>query len=258
MIHSIRNPGFVGSLVSFDTDASDFFSRSGITDGGQKTAVNNFVLALKAANIWPKLHALYPFVGGTANAHRENLISSSYQISWQGTPTHNANGVTGNGTDAYGNSGYIPSTNGTANSTSLGVYNRTNGTENAPSIGAAHTSLGSQLLITVKYSDGNGYFDNTYPNSRIGVSIADPLGLFSSSRTSGSLHTAYRNSTSVGTEASAQGPLPDQQTRILASYAGFSALNISLAFIGLGLSGAEISSLYSANQAFQTALSRQV
>ena len=61
----------------YDPDAQAFFtaeSTAGVTlTTTQKTAVNNLVVNLKAANIWTKFKAIYPIVGGTATAHKFNL-----------------------------------------------------------------------------------------------------------------------------------------------------------------------------------------
>jgi hypothetical protein len=90
---------------SLDADAVIFFGFAGITDPTQKSAVNTLVLALKAAGVWSKCTAIYPFVGGTATAHSRNLRSTAFTITWNGIVTHNANGVTGNGSTGYGDTG---------------------------------------------------------------------------------------------------------------------------------------------------------
>jgi len=51
-----------------DPDAQayiDALDASGYTvSGAEETAINTFVLALKADGIWAKSHAIYPFIGG--------------------------------------------------------------------------------------------------------------------------------------------------------------------------------------------------
>src|SRR5205085_1059836 len=73
----------------------------------QKTLVNNLVVSLKGAGLWTKLKAIYPYVGGSATAHKWNLkdprvLDAAYRITWSGGVTHNANGVTFDGSTGYG------------------------------------------------------------------------------------------------------------------------------------------------------------
>lgn len=88
--------------TGLDPDVQRFFNAAGITDPTQRLAIENMTLSLKTASLWALFYALYPFVGGTAGSHAENLISASYPITWTNGPTQDANGVTGNGTTQFG------------------------------------------------------------------------------------------------------------------------------------------------------------
>ena len=71
----LANYGIIASSgASFDADAQAFITAAVITDNTQITAINTLVTDLKAYNIWSKMKALYPFVGGTASTHKWNLI----------------------------------------------------------------------------------------------------------------------------------------------------------------------------------------
>ena len=59
-----------------DTDAQAFITAAGITDTTQQSAINSLVTNLKGYGIWSKMKAIYPMVGGTANAHKFNLKDS--------------------------------------------------------------------------------------------------------------------------------------------------------------------------------------
>ena len=120
---SIQN-GIIVGLTSADTDVTSFFTRSGITDATQKQAIRNLVSELKSKDIWNKLDAVYPFVGGSSAAHAVNLVSTNFTITWSGTLTHDANGVTGNAVDGYGDTHYQPSVSQTTNSALVYVYQR--------------------------------------------------------------------------------------------------------------------------------------
>jgi len=99
---------YVTRFNMYDPDASAFFTAAGITDTTQKTAVNNLVIGLKADSLWTKMTVIYPFVGGSATTHKFNLkdprdLDAAYRIQFFGGWTHNANGITGNGTNGYAN-----------------------------------------------------------------------------------------------------------------------------------------------------------
>jgi hypothetical protein len=89
-----------------DTDAQAFLTATGIVDATQIDAVNTFVTLAKAQGIWNDLDKIYPFVGGTATAHRYNLKNALMDGTFFGGVTHNANGVTFNGTTGYFNTGW--------------------------------------------------------------------------------------------------------------------------------------------------------
>ncbi|MGA1049840.1 MAG: hypothetical protein ACO3UU_17695, partial [Minisyncoccia bacterium] len=82
----------------------------------EKTAINTLVVNLKAANIWTKMKALYPFIGSTATSQKFNLINpadtnAAFRLSFQGGWTHSSTGALPNGTNAYAETYIIPSTN---------------------------------------------------------------------------------------------------------------------------------------------------
>ncbi len=62
----------VGTPIISDTDVLAFITATSITDATQQTAINTLVTDLKTANIWTKMKALYPFIGGTATTHKFN------------------------------------------------------------------------------------------------------------------------------------------------------------------------------------------
>jgi hypothetical protein len=111
---------------SYDPNASTFFTAAGINDTTQKGAVDYLVTALKTAGLWNKITGLYPFVGGSGASHSYNLVNpAQYQISWKGSVTHNANGITGDGLTGYGATGYVHNYAGAETNAHLLIYCRT-------------------------------------------------------------------------------------------------------------------------------------
>lgn len=89
----------INPMPVIDTDAQTFITAAGITNTTQIAAVDRLVKSLKDANIWTKMKAIYPFVGGTATAHKYNLkdpqdLDASYRIVFGASGvTHNSRGV---------------------------------------------------------------------------------------------------------------------------------------------------------------------
>lgn len=125
----IINPYAFGQ--SYDPDAQAFFTASGLTGATELNAINQLVLDLKAANIWTKMKAIYPMVGGTAALHKWNLknpldTNAAFRLVFNGGWTHSNTGALPNGTNGYANTFFNLSTNFTsANKGSAGGYWRT-------------------------------------------------------------------------------------------------------------------------------------
>ena len=71
-------------------------------------------LTLGVLSLYILLKYLYLFIGGTATYHKWNFIDprdldAAYRITWHGGVTHNENGITGNATNAYGDTHFIAS-----------------------------------------------------------------------------------------------------------------------------------------------------
>jgi len=255
---------------SIDPDAQAFFTAANITDATQRSAVNNLVLGLKANNTWSKYQAIYPFVGGSASQHSYNLKNpSTFQITWGGSVTHNANGITGNTSNAYGDTGFTPNTNSTLGNNHISLYSRTDKTANNSEnpMGAFDAGGNGSAWAIVLKDSGNTYIGLLRGSGSDSPTTtnADSRGWFVVSRNDTSLVQCHRNSTQIITNGSqSQGSLPTISVAVLASktasstYGFFTPINIALATIGTHLTSANVTDDYSTIQAFETALSRQV
>ena len=254
--------------VSYDANAQAFFTAAGITDTTQKSAVNTLVTDLKAANIWTKMKALYPFVGGTASQHKFNLkdprdLDAAFRLVFNGGWTHSSTGALPNGTTGYADTKLVPSTNyPTVWDISVGFYSRTNIAQTSSDITAYQN--GSQTVgIQTRWTD-NTIYSQLYRDAQpynIVATNTDSSGLFILSRTSTSLLKQFRNATILGTSTSPiAGSIPTIPICLSnnGSNGSYSSREQALSFIGDGLSDAEVSNLYAAVQAYQTTLNRQV
>lgn len=258
-------PGVTSSASSgFDANAAAFFAAAGITDGTQKTAINTLVLALKSYSIWTKLYALYPFVGGAASPHSYNLVNPAlYQISWTGGITHDGNGITGNGTTGFGNTGFNASTNGFSSTAGgLGVYIRNN-TASGYDMGSSDSAISKCTDLSARYTGGTSYFGFHGSNgSSVSTTNTDSRGLHVMQRSAGNIEL-YRNGSSVASSAVMFSGLSTNAVYICGENRGGSAIefsnhNYGAALIHDTLTAQNNTDLYTAIQAYETALSRNV
>jgi len=264
-INSLSGFGARRSGVSFDVDAQAFFTAASITDATQKSAVNQLVLDLKAASIWTKMTAVYPFVGASATPHSYNLKNpATFQITWHGTVTHNANGIAGDSSTGYGDTGLSPSSAMSVNDAHISIYCRTTGTTSSVDMGSF---VGASQMLEIWCRNGDG---KTYgmiwstPNDQTATTVTDSSGLTVVTRRSSTDMEQYRNSTSLATNTNSRnGSMPNINIYILGRNANGvlslpSLKNHAFASVGTGLTDTDVSNLYTAVQAFQTTLSRQV
>jgi len=241
-----------------------FVNVAGITDPVQRDAVKQLVLDLQGYGIWDKFEAIYPFVGGTADSHSYNLKNTcEYQMTWHGSVTHDADGMTGNGTTGYGNMHLDPSTDLIANDTHLSIYClTTDAALQIEDIGSTLHATSAFSFRIIWFTDILMYMNN--PSNPLIVANADARGFYVATRTTSSDAECYKNGSSVvSLSTGAAGTLPDLDLYIGAvntsgGAAGFSGRTYAFASIGAGLTDTEAANFYTAVQTFQTTLGRQV
>ena len=246
----------------YEPDSETFFTAAGITDATQKLAVDTLVRDLKRYGIWSKMKAIYPMVGGTATAHSYNLKNTTtFQITWNGTVTHNSSGITGNGTNGYGNTNLIPSTDLSLNSTHISSYtSSTIGGGTLWDMGCAQSNQSDRIGLGRIASTVYGAISQGSWNS---VAASPANGLFTASRVSSSDVKLYSKQTAIVTATTASSSLATQQMYI-AGYNLNGALNSPSSYtyswfsVGDGLTSTDVANLYTAVQAFQAALDRSV
>jgi hypothetical protein len=267
--------GIVGSsILQKDADWVAFYNRV-ISAGGslsttEQDATLQLVLDLKDYGIWTKIKAAYPMVGASAAACAQNLKSSSFTGTFTSGWTFASTGVTPNGTSAYMNTGLLPSTSLTNNSTTLSYYSRSTSAANTGvEIGAAVNSTSLPLIqIACNYTGlGTLHDQYSYVNGRLSVSTANSFGFFCGSRTSSTSLKGYKNGSLVGTltTSSTQNVTGINRSITIAAInafnpgiSSFSNRECAFASIGDGLTDTEVSNFYTAVQAMQTTLSRNV
>lgn len=251
------------SPAGYDSDADAFFTAAGITDTTQKNAVNTMVLALKSAGVWAKSYAIYPFVGGDATKHSYNLKNTAaYQITFNGSWTHDANGITAGGAAGdYATTGVVPSTVFAADSAYWGVYVRNNLT-------------GGEKLAFGANDGSGGYYckplstPGNYQGRINGGDIEDPTassqGYLSASRLLANTpdgktykNGVYFNGNDNAEYRTGQAVYIGCMNHNGSEY-GNAPYNLAFLMFASGLTDAENTATYNAVQTCQTSLSRNI
>lgn len=251
----------------FDQNTQSFITAASITDFIQQSAIDTLVKDLKKYNLWSKMKAIYPFVGGTASSHKFNLkdprdVDGAFRLSFVNAWTHNVNGIQGNGTNAYANTYVTPLLNLSLNSTHISTYVRNN-VVTGGDIGCSDASLANGLYINPRFSGDTEFSRNNSgsptPN---GVSNTNSVGFWLNSRINSNTFAVYRNNIIWQTRTSNSTGLSNNVIYLgalnLAGSIEYSSRQIAFATIGDGLTDTEAANLYTAVQKYQTTLGRQV
>jgi hypothetical protein len=267
--------GVIGSqeAFEFDADAQAFFDRvttaSGTLSATEKTAVDTLVKQMKLDGTWTPMKAIYPMVGASAAACAQNLKSSSFTGVFVGGVTYSSLGITGNGINGYMNTQLIPDNELSLNNTHLCYYSRSNSSGDFISMGTNDNAINALPLFKTNPKSTLSNFENLQYSYQAGqilnVPNLDSRGFYLISRISSTSNKSFKNGSVVGTSTTAQ-----NQTRISkfslslmgsnnnGTTAEFSPRQYAYFSIGDGLTDTQASNLYTAVQAFQTTLSRQV
>ena len=286
----LANHGIVSSSggVSYDADALAFMTAASITDNTQKTAINTLVTDLKAYNIWTKMKAIYPFVGGSATSHKFNLkdprdLDAAFRLTFSGGWTHSSTGALPNGSNAYANTFLSPLTSLSLFNSHLSYYSRTSALPlgyqafmgaYSRSSETGYTGNGN-LSIAINPVTGNFFCPQHSENSLTHIAYksntTDTLGFHLNTRTSSATNSLkfFKNGTLLGqSSANSGGEYLNDQSIYLASYhtkygvvdqpQNYTDRECSFSSIGDGLTDAEALNLYNAVNTFNTTLNRQV
>jgi hypothetical protein len=251
-----------------DADAQAFITAAGITDATQQSAINTLVTDLKGYGVWTKMKAIYPFVGGTASTHKWNLkdprdLDAAFRLVFSGGSTHSSTGWLPNGTNGYADTFLNQSTQLSVNSVHLSIYTRTNTSIQRFDIGGNSGSPNFQGAQLSSFYQGIGILGHLYSYPTDSVIAASPttsVGFTLGSRVSSTSNKIYRNSSLLNTNTTARtSNLPNVSVKLATDdTTRFSNREFSLASIGDGLTDTEAANLYTAVQAYQTTLSRNV
>jgi hypothetical protein len=261
-------PAGGGGGGTYDSSAQAFFDATGETDPTIMDAVDALVVGIKgitAGNAtWNKLHLLYPFVGGTALKHSFNLKNpAAYQITWQGTVAHTANGMKPNGSTGYGDTGYNPSTQHPSINCVQFAYSR----ETADGHSGVGMNAGQPWLQLLTYSTSGGIIatrSGGYSTQANVTSAIDGLGLIVGNRVSSTDNKLYKGGVEIASTTTAEAnPMPNGNIwlggmNVLDAADVFGSAQWALYGFGDAFTVPEITALETLVESFQDALSRGV
>jgi hypothetical protein len=254
---------------AFDADAQAFFNRvtaaGGTLSATEQTAINTLVLSLKSNSIWAKMKAIYPMVGSSDASCRQNLKSSSFTGSFSGGWSFTNTGATPNNFNAYMQTSFNPRNEMGNFNHHVSMYSRTQNTSVSGHNLGCYDSVSEitlfQYYSSVSLKGGTAY---SYPTNAVTINNTNTKGLQIVSRTLNNSLKLYFNGSLLNTNTNVETALRPNANIFLGSsnFAGnpnqFTPHENSFTSLGDGLNDTESNNLYTAVQAFQTTLSRQV
>jgi len=209
-------------------------------------------------------------VGASAAACAQNLKSSSFTGTFSSGWTFASTGVTGNGTSAYMNTMFVIGGNITLPSIHFTYYSRTNNTITATFPTEVGVGFGGGGLayyeLNVRRSSTFGAILNDGYLIGVNSTNSDSRGFYIANRTSNVNLNIWKNGNKLATNTTITtfSNIPTNNILIAADKDGsnpisnFSNRECAFSSIGDGLNDTQASNFYTAVQAFQTTLSRQV
>ena len=260
---------------AFDPDAQAFITATAIADTTQQNAINTLVLNFKSYGIWSKMKAIYPMVSDAstsalrAEQHKYNLkdprdLNAAFRLSFVGGWTHSATGALPNGTTGYADTFLNPATViANVNDGHLSYYSRTNSSGiNQIDIGTFDGTSAFDMVI--KFGAGNlaGACINM-SDGNVFTNATASTGLYHANQNNtANVRKMFKNGTVLATQTVSQNLQPSQNIYVAGRggvASGFlSNRQCAFASVGNGLTDTESANFYTAVQAFQTTLSRQV
>ena len=256
----IINPYFF--VPPFDPDAQAFITAASITNPTQQSAINQLVVDLKGYNIWTKMKALYPFVGGTAAQHKWNLkdprdLDAAFRLVFSGGVTHSSTGVTFNGTNGYADTKVNDFGQLNNNNKHISMYQRN------ILASVSNSSMGADNLANRFFLNFSGQNYSTLGMNQSPFTVQTPQqGMFAMSKTASGSFKYFQNAltavTKTGSDVSSLYNYFIGACSLNGNPFEYAAANIAFASIGDGLSDTDATNLNTRVTTFQTALNRNV
>lgn len=256
--------------ASFDPAAEALFARMTTPPTeGRKAVINNLIVALKTDGIWDDLDTLWVMAAETQQAATLNWKSTSFTLTEVSSIAWTADeGYTGDGSADYLETNYVPSTDGvawaSATDASMGIYIRTNVQEAGFDMGVLDGN--NTASIIGRFNTNNrliAKINRVNPGGGAGSVNSDSRGFLTVERNNSSGEEAFWNGVTNGTSAIASSARPGLEIFIACvnnngGAATFATKQYSVAYCGAYLGSTKQAALYTAVQAYMTAIGKQV
>jgi hypothetical protein len=254
---------------SYGPLTTSWITATGETDTTILGALNTLESDMATYGLTAKMKALYPFVGGTSAKHKYNFmdardLDAAFRLVFNGGWTHSSTGALPNGSNGYANTKLIPSSNLTQNNSHISIYNRTNTDGLMVDMGTSQVTASAESILLTRWSNGTLLNHNTVFATRMNPSNTDSRGHYIISRRSSSDMEAYKNGSSISTSSASSASAGNSiflgawydSNQAMPNY--YSNREIAFSSIGDGLTDTEAANFYTAVQAFQTTLARNI
>jgi hypothetical protein len=253
-----------------DVDVKKYKTKSGVSDSVIIGRVNTYVTELKAAGLWSKFYAIYPFLGGTATTSSFNLKDADfYQISWAGGMTYGMLGVDFNGTTGFGDTNFdfsvIASTIEDIHF-SFSTTDANGGLANIP-MGVGSTAADDRIRMAFD-AGTNNYYADMWSNADIAgrvlaSGLGAPAGHYLATRYNDSAAFIYLdgvqtalNSATVNVSEVPSDTFYIGAANVAGVASGFTTKTFGLATIGKYMTGTDMTSFQTITDKFLTSLGR--
>ena len=260
-----------GSDVDANAYIAEVIAVGGTLSAGDKTAIQELYSNLKTDSLYTKIKYMYPFMGGTADAHSVEGIQPTdvnYTISWKnnisGSSAHTSAGVDCTSNNGVGVINLSPNDiHSSVDDITLGGYVSTAVTNDQGFL------IGSNIINTQRYNfltpfdSNNVYIGLGRDNFAIYDNTVAPVGRWIGSRTSSTDLQLYKNGSSVVTQTTSNAGATLSTDFVVFFNLRFAA-PLSNPFNGVcgfifgadGLNGTEVSTLDGHLSTFLTAIGR--
>jgi hypothetical protein len=265
-------PSSGGGDADADAYLAAVIAAGGTTDATIDAAVQTLFTDLKTADVYSKLIAFYPIIGGVQTSHAINgNLNATYDLTYSGTWTHSSLGqVIASNSGQYASLNYIipaGTAAGAAQNFSCGVYVNTNtdtfsGFEIDMGVrdNAGAGSINYRLVVGWSATGDSYYYAGDLANQVV-QSPRGGAGMYVGTRTSNAAKLIFNGST-INSSTVSQNGSSQYSITLGAEFNGTSG-NVpsskrqTFGFISEYLTDAEVADLYDAVQTCQVSLSRQ-
>lgn len=247
-------------------DAQAFIAAANITDNTQKSAITTLVTNLKTYNIWDKMKAFYPFVGGTASSHKFNLkdprdLDAAFRLTFNGGVTHSSNGMILGGINGYANT-WLNDNVFALKDLHVSIYSKTNESSDKWDFGARNTADNTGTFLGLKGANTQFIACMQGLTTSGNINNANTTGFYIANRKTTDDIVLNKNGSEIFRASKATVGTSNYPYFIGTFNEGGTPLNqysgktLAGVTIGSGLTITESSNLHTVFQTFNTALSR--